>query len=261
MQSQNSTPTQSPWPELPGRSAGIATPDGAVDPDRRKRVRPHPAISALILGAIALLPCVFVRRQTGALRKELMVAEAKNTGLRKNVKMALAEIIHVRTEHIQLVKLLEENKRAMEGLKGQMDRMESSRVDVDLRIHGGLKDMGQTLQRLEADGVQRDRTWAEWENTCRNDLKALLRDAQQTRSHLAAVQEVGTSLAHVAAFMHEVEVRQGYVPRNDDGRGIEQMRHLAKKLQEAPGSNFGQELKETEKAASGTNSDTTSRAS
>lgn len=52
------------------------------------------------------------------------------------------------------------------------------------------------------------------------------------RTHASALKDVGRSLADIAAFMHEVEVRQGYVPSPDDKRGIERARQLAKKLQE-----------------------------
>ncbi len=41
---------------------------------------------------------------------------------------------------------------------------------------------------------------------------------------------LGGSLADIAAFMQEVEIRQGWTPRPDDGRGIERARQLAKRL-------------------------------
>ena len=44
---------------------------------------------------------------------------------------------------------------------------------------------------------------------------------------------LGRSLADMAAFAQEVEVRQGWVPRPNDGRGIERMRRLAKHLDES----------------------------
>lgn len=43
--------------------------------------------------------------------------------------------------------------------------------------------------------------------------------------------ELGKSLADVAAFMHEVEIQQGFVTRPNDGRGIERIRQLAYKLE------------------------------
>ncbi|KAH9853452.1 hypothetical protein C2E23DRAFT_821502 [Lenzites betulinus] len=47
---------------------------------------------------------------------------------------------------------------------------------------------------------------------------------------------IGQSLADGAAFMQEVEVRQGWTPRPNDGRGIERTRRAAKELQDAAAS-------------------------
>lgn len=48
---------------------------------------------------------------------------------------------------------------------------------------------------------------------------------------LSTLKDLGKSLADVAAFMHEVEVEQGFVYRPHDGRGIERIRHLAYRLE------------------------------
>lgn len=39
------------------------------------------------------------------------------------------------------------------------------------------------------------------------------------------------SLADIAAFMQEVEIKHGFVPKKDDGRGIERIRQMAMRLQ------------------------------
>lgn len=39
------------------------------------------------------------------------------------------------------------------------------------------------------------------------------------------------SLADIAAFMQEVEIKHGFVPKKDDGRGIERIRQMALRLQ------------------------------
>lgn len=44
-----------------------------------------------------------------------------------------------------------------------------------------LREMRQTLERLEADGVQRDHARAEWEKLRRSDLKAIMRSNEQTK--------------------------------------------------------------------------------
>jgi hypothetical protein len=38
---------------------------------------------------------------------------------------------------------------------------------------------------------------------------------------------LGTSLADIAAFMQEIELRQGFFTRKVDGRGVERLRFLA----------------------------------
>ena len=51
------------------------------------------------------------------------------------------------------------------------------------------------------------------------------------RASLSTLKDLSSSLADIAAFMHEVEVQQGFVSRKNDGRGIERIRQLAYKLQ------------------------------
>lgn len=54
-----------------------------------------------------------------------------------------------------------------------------------------------------------------------------------TRTRLAEeLKGIGHSLADAAAFVQEVELRQGWTPRPDDGRGIERTRRLAVRLLE-----------------------------
>jgi hypothetical protein len=38
---------------------------------------------------------------------------------------------------------------------------------------------------------------------------------------------LGTSLADIAAFMQEIELRQGFFTRKVDGKGVERLRFLA----------------------------------
>ena len=51
------------------------------------------------------------------------------------------------------------------------------------------------------------------------------------RKGMATLRDLSPSLADIAAFMHEVEVQQGFVSRKNDGRGIERIRQFAYKLQ------------------------------
>ncbi|TDL29452.1 hypothetical protein BD410DRAFT_22819 [Rickenella mellea] len=56
---------------------------------------------------------------------------------------------------------------------------------------------------------------------------------KQKRDTCHSLQDVGTSLADIAAFIHEVEVRQGY-PMEKGGRGVERIRNVALRLKEWP---------------------------
>ena len=51
------------------------------------------------------------------------------------------------------------------------------------------------------------------------------------RSYEGETKALARSLADMAAFMQEVEMRQGWAPRPVDGRGIERMRQLARRLE------------------------------
>ena len=48
---------------------------------------------------------------------------------------------------------------------------------------------------------------------------------------MSTLRDLSPSLADIAAFMHEVELQQGFVTRKNDGRGIERIRQFAYKLQ------------------------------
>ncbi|KAH9899850.1 hypothetical protein C8Q73DRAFT_681267 [Cubamyces lactineus] len=76
------------------------------------------------------------------------------------------------------------------------------------RVKGGQHGTTPTTHRLELTSVY----------VCRAQLAAELK-------------ELGKSLADTAAFIEEVEMRQGWTPRPQDGRGIERMRSLGKRLQ------------------------------
>ena len=47
------------------------------------------------------------------------------------------------------------------------------------------------------------------------------------------MRDLARVLAAVAAFIEEVEMREGWTPRPDDGRGVERMRNLGKRLEAA----------------------------
>jgi hypothetical protein len=53
------------------------------------------------------------------------------------------------------------------------------------------------------------------------------RCVQSCRAQISRLRELGTSLADVAAFMQEMELRQGLFTPRFNGKGIERLRFLA----------------------------------
>ena len=65
------------------------------------------------------------------------------------------------------------------------------------------------------------------------------------RAGLTTLRDLSTSLADIAAFMHEVEVSHGFVSRKNDGHGVERIRQLAYRLQNLP---VGEKVRAKEEA-------------
>ena len=51
---------------------------------------------------------------------------------------------------------------------------------------------------------------------------------------LTVFRELGVSLADIAAFMHEVDIRQGFWTQRTDNGEIERIRQIALRLQHIP---------------------------
>ncbi|PCH40997.1 hypothetical protein WOLCODRAFT_151036 [Wolfiporia cocos MD-104 SS10] len=190
--------------------------------------------SLLALGSVVFLPYWLIRRRMTRLHLEVARIGVANAALTRDVRALHGELAMRRTENERLVEVLNQTRAGAEALRSQMEKREGAHAQESTGMRDEMRDIRLALERLAADAVQRDHARAEWEKIRREDLRAFLRERQQTRSQFAAVKELGTSLADVAAFMHEVELQQGYSPRKSDGRGIERMRRLAQKLQDLP---------------------------
>lgn len=165
----------------------------------------HILILSSILLPVAILPYLAIRRQLISLNRKITEVGIMNATLQRDLKTALLEASIRREEHDRLHALLKESKDRMQNLEIGMERREVTR------------------QQYEAD--------------VRMELKQLRRGYTHARTQLGALQELGTSLADVAAFMHEVEIQQGLSSRKSDGRGIEKIRQLAVKLRNLPSEN------------------------
>ncbi|KAK2466475.1 hypothetical protein APHAL10511_002117 [Amanita phalloides] len=68
--------------------------------------------------------------------------------------------------------------------------------------------------------------------TSRRNLDKLLAEAQHSRTQTAALRALGSSLADIAAFMHETELQMGIQPLNKDAqRRVDRLRITALRLQ------------------------------
>ncbi|KAI0638206.1 hypothetical protein C8Q77DRAFT_417484 [Trametes polyzona] len=193
-------PTTTMYPFTP-----TPTSDSARRKDGADRVRTI-LVFAAVVAPLALVPYALVRRRLADVRTEIAALRAIHgklgrevRSLRENVDGGLAAI---RT-HVDAV-AEREGQRVM-GALGQAERARG----------------------------ERDEARRAWEDDMRGRMDALLKENLGRRTRLAGdVKDLGQSLADTAAFMQEVELRQGWTPRPDDGRGMDRTRRLARRLQE-----------------------------
>jgi len=154
-------------------------------------------LSSIIL-PVALLPYLAIRPQLRSLRRNVEELGITNAVLQRDLKAALRKASITRQEHERVEALLRETKNQFRTYR----------------------------ETAESNEVLRSKA----EEEMRQDLKNLVEECRHTRTRLDVLQEVGLSLADVAAFMHEVEIRQGWPTKTRDDHGIDRMRQLAIKL-------------------------------
>ncbi|KAI0695738.1 hypothetical protein BC835DRAFT_1272959 [Cytidiella melzeri] len=159
----------------------------------------HIAFFTAILAPAALLPYLAVRRHLISLHRKVAEVGVANAALQRDLKTALLEAAIRREEYDRLLAMISEARTDMEKLRTDENRRELARTRMQVRT--------------------------------RRDVEDLLMERQRTRTGLAHLRDLSASMADIAAFMHEVEVQQGFVSRKNDGRGIERIRQLAYKLQ------------------------------
>jgi len=97
-----------------------------------------------------------------------------------------------------------------------------------------IEETKKETEKIRMEDSHRELVKARREEKTRRDIEELLVEKQKTRSSLSNLHDLSSALADIAAFMHEVEVQQGFVSRKNDARGIERIRQLAYKLQGIP---------------------------
>ncbi|OJT03745.1 hypothetical protein TRAPUB_5567 [Trametes pubescens] len=163
-------------------------------------------VFAAVVAPLAILPYFLVRRHLTGLRTELKALRTANTKLAKELQRVKWDIDN--------------------GFGGVQRH-------VDATVEREGTKLGKMLQQAEWRAQERDGMGRAWEDEMRKSVGVLLSENLARRTRLAEeLKGIGHSLADTAAFVQEVEMRQGWVPRPDDGRGIERTRRLAVRLLE-----------------------------
>ncbi|TFK55869.1 hypothetical protein OE88DRAFT_1652377 [Heliocybe sulcata] len=163
-------------------------------------VIPRLAIVSSVLLPFAFVPYLLVRRQLITLRKS---AEAINSTFeltQRELRAVVLESTRLRRDDQVQARVL------LRQIQWDVDR---SRQDI-----AALK----SSQTSSYDELR----------SCQENFDA---EKQRIWSQLTVLQEVGLSLADVAAFMYEIELKSGYTARTGDAHGIERLRQTAMKLQ------------------------------
>ncbi|KAF8219655.1 hypothetical protein L208DRAFT_819926 [Tricholoma matsutake] len=146
------------------------------------------------------------------------------------------------------------SRRRLSSLQKQVDRMgasvrilqqdlgqASSEVAIcneeNRRMRAMLHQMMQEADQLRLKAKQNDAERLAFDEAIRSDLQILLNERQESRAQAVTLRALGTSLADVAAFMHEVELEIGMLSQGTDRRGVDRLRLLAFRMAGFPRQN------------------------
>ena len=135
---------------------------------------------------------------------------------------------------------------------GKVSSELATRKDENRQLRTVLHDVKEETSKLRLQVRQRDMEQIALNKVIRNDLRILLDERQHARwvcidaprrsqkrraphrTQAATFGALGTSLADVAAFMHEVELGMGMLSQNEDQRGVHRLRLLALRMTSLP---------------------------
>ncbi|KAI9063223.1 hypothetical protein FKP32DRAFT_1758315 [Trametes sanguinea] len=209
----HSTTTMSPSTSKPGSDASTKSPLRTI------------LIFSAILAPLALAPYLLTRRQLLSLHTRLADLHALNARLARSLQAAHADLAR-RPDAATLREGLTELRA---GLEAEV-REVRQRVSAEVGREG--KKLSALLAAARKVAEEREGARRAWEEELRRDIGVLLSENLVRRTRFAAeLKELSRALADTAAFVEEVEMRQGWPPRPGDGRGIERTRRLAQRLQ------------------------------
>ncbi|KAF8639644.1 hypothetical protein AX17_000909 [Amanita inopinata Kibby_2008] len=157
------------------------------------------ALFTAVLLPVVLVPYLLTRRRTLALRQRVDELQSTTKALQHELDAALVKLSARKQEHQRMRALLDDVVENSDHVQHQVE------------------------------GLAAESTVA------RQDLHRLLADAQPIRAQTAALRALGTSLADIAAFMHEIELEMGIQSLSRDSqRRVDRLRILALRLENLP---------------------------
>ncbi|KAJ8086403.1 hypothetical protein PM082_005226 [Marasmius tenuissimus] len=189
-------------PPPPPREPSIAEHATPPTPRRSYPAIVHFAVLSAVILPLALIPYMFTRRQLTLLRQAVRELETSNKMLRKDLTTSASEIGKTGDDIRRMRALLHELMEEAETLRMETRAKEASQKAID--------------------------------GTTQSTLQNLVAEARNSRSHGESLRTLGTSLADIAAFIHEMELRMPLLGKRGDRSRVEQMRQVALKLQNLP---------------------------
>ncbi|KZP12085.1 hypothetical protein FIBSPDRAFT_1050252 [Athelia psychrophila] len=178
-----------------------------------RRTLLHLAVVAALVIPIGLVPCLVARRTTNALSRRIRESFTIIDKLQKEVNTLNLDRALRRDELARTRGVITEMRRETRAMNAEAKRYR---------------------HELRAEAERLATTHAAATDALRSNLCSALEDARNTQ--LDTQRELGTSLADIAAFMHEQSLMQGKATAS-----IERLRLLALGLQTS--SSKGQDLK------------------
>ncbi|KAG6837998.1 hypothetical protein H0H93_008392 [Arthromyces matolae] len=176
--------------------AVVGRPGSNQHPVRRMT---HLALISAFLLPFTVVPYVLARRQIVTLRRQLAEAQTSVRVLEQEMKLSWQE------------------------MSSRQEEIQKTRGSVAKALQDG-EQQRVLIERKDLEDLK-------FKSQVRSDLQKLLNDVHTTRSHGAMIGSLGTSLADIAAFMHEMELEMGMLSRGKDQRGIDRLRSLALRMQ------------------------------
>ncbi|KAG7097168.1 hypothetical protein E1B28_004544 [Marasmius oreades] len=200
MESPPTTSTSPPEPREP-ESSTISVHESS-SPRRSYPAIVHFTVLAAVTLPLTLVPYIFTRRRLSTLRQSIKQLETNSTLLRKELSSTSSELGRVR-----------DDVRRMRGL---------------------LHEVMEETEGLRTDVRQREATQKAADDATRSELREISNVARISQLHGGSLRMLGLSLAEIAAFMHENELRMPLLGKRADKSRVDQIRSVALKLQDLP---------------------------